>query len=287
MARKDKGNNSASRQPNAPEFEHILAYQQPAHNPYYPDPAATNLLPPPPYSSTSVPVSFATARNPLPMSQMNDISYPRIQPGGASVVIQAPGVPYDYRADRYRRKIQSFNTQTIVVVVMSIVLAVWAFSLYNNRTCIESFVVHKLNKDVEIKISDIRNEHLNVAYAGGFLIIVCLLKSAIGFRGKSHSFYLFIVGLFSFFMCAHNAYLSYLTFYSPCVLNSGEVLSGAAKTIISKFTDHLPTPDKGIFGESNVIALAKDDGNGLAIFIMDVTNAIFYFSIFLSSMSLC
>lgn len=219
---------------------------------------------------------------------VNDITYPRINhsaAGATPIVIQAPGPAYDYRADRHRRKVRSFTSQTIVVAILSIVLAVWAYSLYNERSCIDQFVVHKVNKDFEIKIKDVRQQHLTMAYASGFIIIVCLLKNAIGFGGKSHGCFLFLVGLFSFIMCLHNGYIAYLAFYSPCTL--GDFTTSAAKTVISKFVDSLPTPDKGLFGESNVIAEAKNDANGLAIFLMDIMNAIFYLSIFLSSTTLC
>ncbi|CAA3006404.1 Hypothetical predicted protein [Olea europaea subsp. europaea] len=210
MAKKDKKNNSSRMQPNAPEYQQILHQHnpQPPHNPYYPDPASvihTSIQqPPPPYSSHlthSPPVtSSAAIYHSVPMSQLNDISYPRVSHGQSPhVVVQAPGVPYDYRADKYKRKVRSFNNQAMIIAFFAILLSVSAYQMYANRNCINQFVIHKPSKDIEVKISDVRNMHLNIAYASGIVILLCLMRSAFGYHDKTYGCYLLILGLISFF----------------------------------------------------------------------------------------
>lgn len=274
--------------PNAPEFHQILQPQPPhnPHFPFYPDPSAPLLTsPPPPYSELSV-----------PMAQINstsNISYPRIDPRGnpsrhhASVIIQSPGVPYDRRADKYNRRVRSFNNQTMIIAILAIVLSVWAYNLYDARHCLFDFTVVKPSKDVKLSVMDVRNMHLTVAVLSGFLVLISLAKSATGYNSKSYSCYLFIIGLFTFFVTLFTGYLAYLAFYSPCAPRVGELATNISRTLFGSISDSLPAPDKGLFGESNVLSVANEDRNGVLIFIFDLVNFIFYFAVFLTSTLLC
>lgn len=149
------------------------------------------------------------------------------------------------------------------------------------------FTVHKPNKDLKISISTVRDMHLTVASASGLIVLLCVVKSAMGFRGKSHSCYLFLIGVLTFFVTLFTGYLAYLSFYSPCALKVNELFSNLLKTSLGSLTDSLPAPERGVFGESNVIQVANEDRRGVAIFAIDLSNFAFYFAAFLTSTLLC
>lgn len=291
MARKSKSNSGP--RPNAPEFQ-IL--QQPAHNPYYPDPSAATLLtspPPPPYSDSfgTTTTTITTPSPLLPMSQVNsNISYPRISAPGRSdhipITIHTSSHHYDRRVERYNQKVRSFNIQSKVLAFFSVAFALCAYNLYEGRSCIFDFTVHKPDKDHTITIKDVRNMHLNVIYLSGFLFVFCLAKSVLGYKSKSYCCYRFLITLFTLVCTIFTGYLAYLALYSPCALKSSEIATNLGKTLLSPFVDQLPSPDRGMFGETTVLDVTKEDRNGLIIFILDATNFVFYLSIFLSSLTL-
>ena len=129
--------------------------------------------------------------------------------------------------------------------------------------------------------------HITVATLSGFLLLICLAKSATGYNSKSYSCYLCIIGFFTFLVTLFTGYLAYLAFYSPCAPKIGEVASNLGRSFFGSITDSLPPPEKGFFGESNVLTVAQDDREGVLIFIFDVLNFIFYFAVFLTSTFLC
>lgn len=291
MGRKDK--TYSAHRPNAPEF-HV--HQQPAHNPYYPDPSAALLTsPPPPYSDLTVPISSTTVAynnhrllNAVPMAQINqasNIDYSRIRQNPDHVIVQASTLPYDRRAERYNRRIRSFNNQTLLIAILAFISSCCAFNLYSNRNCLFNFTVIKPSKDLDITIQMVRDMHLPVAGMSLFIVLICLMKSCCGYKSKSYSCYLFIIGLTTFCITLFTAYLAYLAFWSTCANTIGEIASNTAKTLIGRFVDKLPSPEN--METTNVFNVTGEDRNGMIIFLLDLANAIFYGSIFLVSTTLC
>lgn len=284
MAKKDKYDKA---QPNAPELQQIL--QQPSHNPYYPDVSA-QLLQPPPYSELTVPINSALT-SPAPMSQVNRNNWTHAHadyPRQASVVIHHPqvAVPYDSRAERYHRRISSFNNYTLFTAIMAVMLSIAAYRLYSERLCLFDFTVLK-DKDVTITIKQVREAHLTIAYGSGFIILLCLAKSATG-QSRSYSCYLLLIGISTFIATLSTGYLAYLAFYSPCSTKINGILTSMEKTVVGMFSSSLPAPERSVFGETSVFSPSnRDDRQGVLIFLFDLVNFILYCSAFLKSTLLC
>ena len=196
-------------------------------------------------------------------------------------------VPYNPRAERYSRKVRSFNNQLLVVSILAAVGSFYAYGLYDRRPCLFDFTVHKPSKDLKISITDVRNLHINVVYMSALIAVLCLLKSATGYSSKSYSCYLFLTGLLTFFATITTGYLAYLTFYSPCAIKTNEIFTNLSKTLAGSLADSLPSPDRGLFGESNVLQVADEDRKGVLIFFIDVANFFAYFVAFLTATLLC
>lgn len=144
-----------------------------------------------------------------------------------------------------------------------------------------------MSKDYTVTIKVVREMHLSVAYLSGFVFFCTLAKATTGYNSKSYSCYLFLTSMFTLIGTCFTGYLAYLAFYSPCSTEIVEIFKTATKTILSSFTNNLPPPEKGVFGEKNVIMLRDDDQYGVLIFILDAVNLLFYASIFIASISTC
>lgn len=305
MGRKNVKKNN--HQPNAPEFQQILlesnVSRQPAHNPYYPDlEVGSALLPPPPYSDLSISTSdhhrhqtnqfvpTTTMGHSIPRSgagtnyaRFSNQSAPGAPP--ATVIVQQQPLYMNRKFELKQRKVRKFNNEMLLVALFAIGLSVYAHHLYSQRTCV-NFLVHAPVKDVSITINNVRDMHLFVAYGSIFILILCLAKCA-GGDSHSHSCYLLLMTLTTFMGTLFTGYLAYLAFYSPCSLKASELISNTLKTIVGSMADTLPAPDKRVFGESNVIDLAREDAPGVWIFFIDVFNFILYLSGFISAFVLC
>lgn len=289
MAKKTKG-----RQPNAPELQEILlespTIQQPPHNPYYPD-TSSSFLPPPPYSDLST--SAAAVMQPkVNLHQGTAASnYSRLQSNlagdAASTVIvqQQPVLHYDRRAERYHRKVRKFNNEMLLVSIVTIILAFYAHSLYAERSCI-NYTVHQPNKDVVIRVNDVREAQLNIAYGSVLILLLCLIKCGTG-QSKSYSCYILLIALMTFFGTIFTGYVAYLAYWSPCTTKLSELLQNTAKSVFGLIADHLPSPDKRLLAESNVFQLAQDDKAGVLIFFLDFFIFVMYLSGFISASLLC
>lgn len=307
MAKKTKG-----RQPNAPELQEILlaspTIQQPPHNPYYQDmrerdheyfsstvrnygPSA-NPLPPPPYSDLSQ--SAATVMQPkVNLHRGASSNYARLQNhltsgDAANTVIsvqQQPTALYDRIAERHHRRVRKFNNEMIIAALVSIVVSFYAHSLYSERHCI-NYTVHQPNKDFIVRLNDVRDAQLTIAYGSVIVLLVCMIKCGTG-QSKSYSCYIFLIALMTFFGTLCTGYLAYLAYWSPCSLKLSEVISNAGKSILGLIADQLPSPDKRLLNESNVFQLAQDDKAGVMIFFLDLSNFIVWLSAFISAILLC
>lgn len=289
MAKKTKG-----RQPNAPELQEILlespTVQQPPHNPYYPD-TSSSFLPPPPYSDLST--SAAAVMQPKVHLQQGTAApnYSRLQNNlagdAASTVIvqQQPVLHYDRRAERYHRKVRKFNNEMLLVSIVTIILAFYAHSLFAERNCI-NYTVHQPNKDFVIRVNDVREAQLNIAYGGVLILLLCLIKCGTG-ESKSYSCYIFLIALMTFFGTIFTGYVAYLAYWSPCTLKLSEVLQNASKSVLGFLADNLPSPDKRLLNESNVFQLAQDDKPGVLVFFLDFFIFVMYLSGFISATLLC
>lgn len=289
MAKKNRG-----QQPNAPELQQILldspTSQQPPHNPYYPNlnsiTTTNQQIPPPPYSDLSI----VAPQHSVPMSRINqqgsNTSYTRFsndlprQAPPPTVIVHQAAPHHDRRVEKYHRKVRKFNNELFIACLVAIGLSLYSYSLYNQRPCV-NFLVHQPSKDISIKVYDVREMHLYVAYGSLFLLLISLAKCGSG-ESNDYSCYLFLVRLSTFIAAVYTGYLAYLAFYSPCTLKMGDLATNALKTLGS-LVGEMPSPDKGLFGESNVIQVAQDDKPGALIFFMDIFNFILYFAAFMGS----
>lgn len=281
-----------STQPNAPELQQMLLESsnnttQPPHNPYYPDLAAATQrahLPPPPYSDLTAPMRSNNVSVPLNYIQGVHGDTPRQQPiGGASVVVNNSGY-YDYRAAKRHRKVRSFNNEAFIVGLLAAVLTIIAYKQYEHRSCIMEFTVHKPAEDLNITIGKVRDLHIVILYVSAIVMLVSLAKCMSG-ECKSYSCYKLTMFLICFAGAFVTGYTAYLAFYSPCGTSTADLIGNAVKTVSSKFLDHIPAPEKGFFGETNIFQHVKDghDIPGLIIFLIDAFNFILYVSLFLSA----
>lgn len=291
MARKNKKSDSAG--PSAPVISQLPT------NPYYPDPqSSSQLLPAPPsYSQSTVPLkspinNLPTITNPMSANNYagdSSVNYSRYQNypnqrSGASVIIQQ--VPYNHRTEVYNHKVKSFNTNLIITSILAAISSYFAYTLYRDRPCVFNFVVYK-RKDVKIELNDVRDSHLSIVSGSAVIVILCLLKSAIGFRGKSHPCFLFPIAVVTFFMTISTLGLAYLAFYTPCAPSVNELMKNLGKTFMASIGADLPTPDRGLFNESNVFMVFNEEPKGVVIFLIDVWNFIVFLFAFLKSIRLC
>lgn len=186
----------------------------------------------------------------------------------------------DPRVERFHRKVRKFNLEMMLATIIVIGLSFYANSLYSRRLCL-NFLVHQPTKDIAINVYDVRNMQLYTAYASVFLLIVCLTKCSTG-ESKSYSCYFTLVGFTTFVLTLYTGYLAYLAFYTPCALKGQELAANAIKTFAGIFDSKLPSPDKGLFHESNVFQLIDEDKEGVLIFFVDFMNFIFYLSGFIT-----
>lgn len=277
MGKKDRS--KAKYQPNAPSFEHI---HHPPQNPYYPD-LSSSLLQPPPYSELTAPM----VPNSVAMSQINRTNTNADYPRQSSVIIHQPQIanPYDYRAEKYHRRVRSYNCQVLLIAIMAIVLSIISTRLHHERPCVDWFTVHKVD-NFDITIGKVREMHGYVAAGSVVIIVLCFLKSCTG-RSKSYSCYLFLMGLCTFAMALFTGYLAYLSFYSPCVASVNDLFSKAMKSLAASVSENLPNPERGLFNEKNVLNYMEQDSKGVLIFIFDAVNFVFYFSAFLTASLMC
>ena len=201
----------------------------------------------------------------------------------ATVIVQQP-ITYNRREEKYQRKVRKFNNEMLLVALLAVVLSVYANSLYSKRNCI-NFLVHQPAKDVNVRIQDVRDAHIVVAYGSIVVLFVCLINCLPGER-RNYSCYLLLIGLSTFVGTIYTGYLAYLAYYSPCSLKVNELLANSLKTVIGAF-ENLPSPDKGLFNESNVFQLASEDREGVIIFFIDLFNFFLYLSAFVSAILLC
>lgn len=287
-------------QPNAPELQQMLLdsdasnnITHPPTNPYYPELSTAlsrSQLPPPPYNDLSAPMMSTTSVVPLGyihhQQQAGDM--PRqLTSGATSVVISRPNY-YDHRAAKQNRRVRRFNNEVFLCSLLTAVLAICAYRQYDNRTCLYEFIVHKPSADLEITIGNVRDSHILVFYISVALMLLSLVKCMFG-DCKNYSCYLFVMAVVSLLGTLLTVYIAWLAFYSPCGTNLKNLATNTLKTIAGKMVDTLPSPDKGIFGESNVLQQFKDghDVNGLVVFMIDAFNCILYLSLFISSTILC
>lgn len=284
MAKKYKGKKA---QPNAPDQQTILLEspigQQPAHNPYYPD---ISQVSPPPYTDLS---TEATR-----MADNTDPRYQRFSnptPGQPTVIVQriaASGRDFGYYS--YCEKIRKFNRGMILFSVVAILLSYITLFLYSKRSCIDEFLIHQPTPETLVRVKDLKSFSYDVIGISLFLLGVSLIKSLIGYS-KSSACFLLIVALASFAGTILTGYMAYLSFYSPCVVSVGEIVSKTAKTfaagVASFINEKTSNPDQGIFGETNVIQYIDKDGLGVAIFGINVALCISFFSGFIDAITSC
>lgn len=281
-------------QPNAPELQQMLLESSnnnithPPHNPYYPDLAAAihrSQLPPPPYSDLTAPMTYNGDSVPLNYIQgehRGDAS--RQQPNGATtVVMNHPGL-YELRTAKKHRKVRSFNNEAFLVGFLGAVLALCAYKQYEQRHCFMDFTVHKLSEDLTITIGKVRDFHIVILYISAVVMLISFIKCMSG-ECRSYSCYKLAMACVACIGAAFTGYTAYLAFYSPCGTSVPDILTNTVKTITSKFVDHMPSPDKGVFGETSVFQQFKEgrDVPGIVIFLLDAFNFIMYISLFLNT----
>lgn len=306
MAKKNKSN--SARQPNAPELQQIFLdspnnYQpQPSHNPYYPSLSEIGHQPPPPYSDlsgpkpTTYPTQQLPATNSVPMARIAPgASYSRFTNSAASgaaaggnanhqptVIVQAQANHYDHRREKYNAKIKRFNNEMIIIALSAMISSIYANKLFEDRPCVEEFIIHKPIKDAAVRIKDLHQAQMSIAYCSIMVFIVCLAKCG-NTRAKSHSCYLFLLGLTTFILTLSCGYLSYLAFYSPCTRNLYQQASGAIKTFAGIVTSSdLPPASQRLFGETTILDWVDEDRKGFGIFIINMLNCIMYLGSFLA-----
>lgn len=264
---------SKKTQPNAPGLQHFSpqdSSRQPPLNPYYPS------LPdhPPPYPDLST--SY-------PLSQVNRAAYqPEAMPlqPPSTVIIQSSS--YDRRREKYVKSVKKFGYEALLVAIFCLVLSQVAVSLYSKRTC-ANYLVHQPAKDVSIMYTDVRDYHNSIGLIS--FVMILALATRVFCTQNGYPGYMFLIGFIALIGTIATGYLAYLSFYSPCVLDWEETPKNIAKSILGKFTDTLPSPDKGVLGERNVLQLAEQDRYGVIVFGIDIFIFILFLSTFLSSLS--
>lgn len=223
--------------------------------------------------------------NNLPASNYTRFQQQHSQHVPTTVIVQQPSNRQHDRAEKYHKKVKKFNTQLMLGAIIAFCSSIYAHSLYDNRNCVSGFIVHQPAKDVNITISQVREMHLFVVYMSIFILFLCLAKASTG-RSKSYACYMFLIGLATLITAVFTGYLAYLTFYSPCSLKLAELATNAVRTIMGSF-EKIPSPEKGVFNESNVFQLYREDKSGLTIFLIDIFNFMTYLTFFVNATMLC
>lgn len=318
MGNKNKNNKSShypaagGSVPNAPDLQQVLlASQQPPHNPYYPtqqlaatagahyDPILNNnFSPPPPYNTDHYPSALQMSRLNQQQSQggsiqMSNTGYSRLSGTGQqppAVIIHQSAAPlhYDRRAERQHRQVTSYNRQVFLLGLVTILLSVFAESLWKKRNYCnggwQKLTVAKFGQGNTISLQDLREAHFQVVGLGCVILVLSLIKCAIG-RSKGYSCYLFLMFLLTLIGTLTTGALAYLSFFAPCT--SEDLISRGVKTFVAAFSDTLPAPDQQMLGEMSVFSRAKEDPNGIIIFCINFFNFTLYLSSFISSMVPC
>lgn len=275
-----------SRKPNAPELQQILLStpnQQLPYNPYQQH--TSHFEPPPSYSNTanSVPLNRFNSLDPQQVN-MNNYQHLSSDNGNqARVIIQQRPIQYDSR-DKRHKKVKEFNREMIFLSLFVIISSVCSHQLlWTKRQCLVNFTVAQSGKDLTIRIFDVRDGHLYVAYASCVIFFLALIKSAVG-RSSNYGCYLFIMGFGALIVALYAGCLAFLSYHAPCTPDTERLVSEAGKTAINLMG---LTPDKPTIGEKSVFDYMKEDTYGVWIFGINVVNFALYLSAFIASTFLC
>lgn len=213
-------------------------------------------------------------------------NYPRQQPISPTVIVQHPprlANPYNHRKEIRHQKIRKFNNEMAVAAILCVIFSAYAYSLFEHRPCINTMV--EKHGEARMNVFDVRDAQVTIAYFGLFILLISLIKCATG-KNNSYCCYLFIVAIASGFFSIVTGFAAYYAFYTPCVLSAKELINNTVKTIAGSFLENV-WAGKEMFGESNVLELAREDKAGVIIFFIDVFNFLIYCSLFITSICLC